>query len=87
MLSGHVITTHLHDNRGGSDDHLVPFAGTIDWPATMTALYKIGYTGPLVFELPDHGNTDRVLRQAVTARERLQVILDELEVPMSFGEG
>jgi sugar phosphate isomerase/epimerase len=87
VLSGHVITTHLHDNRGGSDDHLVPYAGTIDWPATMTALYKIGYTGPLVFELPDHGNADRVLQQAVTARGRLQVILDELEVPMSFGEG
>jgi sugar phosphate isomerase/epimerase len=87
MLSGYVVTTHLHDNRGGSDDHLVPFAGTIDWPATMTALYKIGYTGPLVLELPDHGHADRVLEQAVSARRRLQAILDELEVPMNFGEG
>ena len=87
MLSGYVITTHVHDNKGGSDDHLVPFAGTIDWPATMTALYKIGYTGPLVFELPDHGDADRVLKQAVSARRRLQVILDELDVPMNFGDG
>jgi sugar phosphate isomerase/epimerase len=87
ILSGHVITTHVHDNRGGSDDHLVPFAGTIDWPATMTSLFKIGYTGPLVFELPDHGNADRVLQQAVSARKRLQAILEELDAPMSFDEG
>jgi sugar phosphate isomerase/epimerase len=86
VLSGHVITTHIHDNRGASDDHLVPFAGSIDWPATLTALFKIGYAGPLVFELPDHGNADRVLQQAVAARGRLQAILDELEAPMDFEE-
>jgi sugar phosphate isomerase/epimerase len=85
-LSGYVITTHIHDNRGASDDHLVPFAGTIDWPETLTALFKIGYSGPLVFELPDHGNADRVLQQAVAARRRLQAILDELNEPMTFEE-
>ena len=87
VLSGHVITTHIHDNTGTSDDHLVPFAGSIDWPATMTALFKIGYAGPLVFELPDHGNADRVLQQAVAARGRLQAILDDLDSPMGFDEG
>jgi sugar phosphate isomerase/epimerase len=84
-LSGHVITTHVHDNAGRSDDHLVPFAGTIDWPATMMALYKIGYAGPLIFELPDHGNAERVLDQTVSARRRLQTILDELNEPLDFG--
>jgi sugar phosphate isomerase/epimerase len=87
ILSGHVITTHIHDNTGASDDHLVPFAGTIDWPATMTALFKIGYAGPLVFELPDHGNADRVLQRAVAARGRLQAILDDLGAPLPFEEG
>jgi sugar phosphate isomerase/epimerase len=86
LLSGHVITTHIHDNRGTSDDHLLPFAGSIDWPATMTALFKIGYAGPLIFELPDHGNADRVLQQAVGARRRLEAILSDLEMPMDFGE-
>ena len=32
--SGHLVTTHLHDNRGRSDDHLVPGKGVIDWDAT-----------------------------------------------------
>jgi len=85
VLSGHVITTHIHDNAGASDDHLVPFAGTIDWPATMTALFKIGYSGPLMFELPDHGDADRVLQKAVAARGRLEAILKDLETPIEFG--
>ena len=29
-LGGHVITTHIHDNDGTGDTHLVPFAGTLD---------------------------------------------------------
>ena len=31
--SGHVISTHLHDNRGRTDDHLVPGKGVVDWDA------------------------------------------------------
>jgi sugar phosphate isomerase/epimerase len=84
VLSGYVITTHIHDNRGTSDDHLVPFDGTIDWPATMMALYKIGYTGPLVFELPDHGDAAAVLDRTVAARRRIQAILDDLAQPFPF---
>src|SRR5262249_4659853 len=30
-VSEHLITTHVHDNRGRVDEHLVPFEGTIDW--------------------------------------------------------
>jgi sugar phosphate isomerase/epimerase len=51
-VSEHLISTHVHDNRGRSDDHLLPFEGTIDWPAAMIGLQKIGYDGPLVFEIP-----------------------------------
>ena len=32
------MTTHLHDNRGERDDHLLPYEGTIDWSATLAAL-------------------------------------------------
>ena len=44
-VSEHLITTHVHDNRGRTDDHLVPFEGTIDWPAALTAVQKVGYDG------------------------------------------
>jgi len=85
-LSGYVITTHVHDNTGVSDDHRVPFDGTIDWPLTMMAMVKTGYAGPLIFELPDHGNAERVLEQAVGARRRIQAILDDLAAPLEFAE-
>ena len=43
--SGHLVTTHLHDNRGQTDDHLVPGKGVIDWAAALLALQKVGYDG------------------------------------------
>src|SRR3990170_2418127 len=49
--SEYLITTHIHDNRGDSDDHLVPFQGTVDWAATVMALEKIGYDGVLMYEV------------------------------------
>jgi sugar phosphate isomerase/epimerase len=84
LLAGHLLTTHVHDNAGHSDDHLVPFAGTIDWPATAAALVKVGYAGPLMFELPDHGDVERTLDRAVGAARRLQAILSDLSQPLDF---
>lgn len=85
-LSGYIVTTHIHDNRGKTDDHLVPFDGTIDWSATMTALSKIGYAGPLVFEIPDHGDASRTIARLVAARGRIQAILDDLDQAFPFEE-
>lgn len=84
LLSGDIVTTHIHDNRGRMDDHLVPFEGTVDWPATLFGLVKAGYEGPLMFELPDHGDAQRTIARAVSARQRLQTILDDLAMPFPF---
>ncbi len=84
LLSGHIITTHIHDNRGRTDEHLVPFDGNIDWPATLMALSKVGYGGPLMLELPDHGDAAATLGRAVAARARIQAILDDLAAPFGF---
>jgi len=83
-LSGHVITTHLHDNRRSSDDHLVPFEGSVDWTTTLAGLWKIGYDGRLVFEVADHGDAPGVLNRTVGARTRLQAILNNLSEPFDF---
>jgi sugar phosphate isomerase/epimerase len=83
-LSGHIIATHVHDNGGDGDDHLVPFEGTIDWPAALAAMWKVGYAGRLVFEVADRGDARGVLARTVRARTRLQAILDELTLPISF---
>jgi len=85
-LSGHVTTTHVHDNLGTLDNHLVPFDGNIDWTRTLTSMWKIGYDGRLIFEVADHGDAAMTLERTVGARKRLQAILDELGEPFSFKE-
>ena len=74
-VSGHLITTHVHDNRGRTDDHLVPFDGTIDWPAAMTAIQKVGYDQTLLFEIAAHGSPKQTLVKAQKARQRLERLL------------
>ena len=74
-VSGHLLTTHVHDNRGKIDDHLMPFEGTIDWPSALTAVQKIGYDGTLVLEIAARGSTKETLKKAQTARERMERLL------------
>jgi sugar phosphate isomerase/epimerase len=71
-ISGHLLTTHVHDNGGKRDDHLVPFAGRIDWDVAMMATQKIGYDGVLMLEVNDTGDPIDVLKKAAAARERLE---------------
>lgn len=71
-LSGHLWTTHVHDNSGKHDDHLLPYAGTIDWDAAMMTTQKVGYDGALMFEVADTGDPIDVLKRSVKVRERLE---------------
>jgi sugar phosphate isomerase/epimerase len=74
-VSEHLIATHVHDNAGRSDDHLLPFDGTIDWPAALTAVQKIGYDGPLMLEVNPRGTTRETLARARQARQRMEQFL------------
>jgi len=72
-ISGHLWTTHVHDNNGKRDDHLVPWAGTINWDEAMMTTQKIGYEGVLMFEVGSGGvEPVEVLKRIVKARERLE---------------
>jgi sugar phosphate isomerase/epimerase len=70
-LSGHIWTTHVHDNGGTKDDHLVPFAGRINWDLAVMETQKVGYEGVLMLEVSDTGDPLDVLRRSMQARERL----------------
>jgi sugar phosphate isomerase/epimerase len=73
--SGHIITTHLHDNRRKSDDHLAPGEGSIDWPATLMELQKVGYEGAWMFEVANTSTPKAVLEKAEKARRRFESLL------------
>jgi sugar phosphate isomerase/epimerase len=75
VVSEHLAAVHVHDNRGRSDDHLVPFDGTIDWPGALTGIQKVGYEGPLMLELEGRGAARETLAKAARARARMERLL------------
>lgn len=77
-VSEHLIATHVHDNRGRNDDHLLPFDGTIEWPSALTAMQKVGYDGPVVLEVAASGGTKELLAKAKAVRGRMERLLADL---------
>jgi sugar phosphate isomerase/epimerase len=73
-----VVTTHVHDNRGERDDHLLPYEGTIDWNAALPAL---PIDVPFVFELKEPaaaaGSTD--LQAFAATLQGLRTVFDKFE--------
>jgi sugar phosphate isomerase/epimerase len=84
--SEYLVTTHIHDNRRKSDDHLVPFQGSIDWAATIMALEKIGYDGVLMYEVKAAESPKAVLERAVAARRRLEALMTDTSQMSAFTE-
>jgi sugar phosphate isomerase/epimerase len=74
--AGHIHTTHLHDNRGKSDDHLTPGQGSIDWPAALMEFQKVGYEGVWMFEVANTGDPKVVLEKTAKARRKFESLLD-----------
>jgi len=54
-----LIATHLHDNNGLSDQHLLPGQGSVDWKSIVSALKDAGYGGPLNLEVEKPEGVDR----------------------------
>ena len=50
-LAPFCAATHLHDNDGRSDAHLIPGAGAFEWASFFTTLDAQGYSGTLALEL------------------------------------
>ena len=74
-VSGELVTTHVHDNRGKGDDHLVPFEGAIDWPTALMSFQKVGYDGVIMFELENTGAPREVLEKTIAVRQRFEAIV------------
>ena len=85
-VAGYLVTTHLHDNSGRKDDHLLPFDGVIDWPELLIAFQKVGYDGTLMLELAAAADGPAAtLRRAGGVRRRLESLLGD--TAFSFSEG
>lgn len=50
MLGSRLKATHIQDNDGIHDSHLLPYQGTIRWDEVAQALKTIGYQGDFTYE-------------------------------------
>jgi sugar phosphate isomerase/epimerase len=78
IVSGELVTTHVHDNGGTDDDHVAPFEGKIDWPTALMTLQKVGYEGTVMFEVANTSTPHEVLQKTVAARTRFEDIVGEI---------
>jgi sugar phosphate isomerase/epimerase len=74
-VAEHLVTTHVHDNNGKKDEHLVPFAGRIDWNRALMTMQKVGYDGTYLLEVANTSSPADVLEQARAARHRFEKLL------------
>src|SRR6516162_8563226 len=73
---GAARTGELVDAIEMSAEHLVstriPIDSAIDWAAALTTVRKIGYEGPLLFNITEAGTMKEALPRAREAREKMQ---------------
>jgi len=74
-VAEHLVTTHVHDNGGKKDDHLVPFQGRINWDMALMTMQKVGYDGTYMMELANLSTPAEVLQKAQSARKRFEKLL------------
>jgi sugar phosphate isomerase/epimerase len=79
---GRLFSVHLHDNDGTADQHLLPFAGTVDWDRLTTILADSIYDRPMSLESNTRCERRQpapeeaaYLREAFAAAERLQAMV------------
>jgi len=58
-----LVATHISDNLGQHDDHLMPYAGRIDWPPVVEALREIGYARLFNLEIPGENRCPLEIRR------------------------
>ena len=46
-----LISTHIADNHKTSDEHFMPYFGSIEWESVISALNEINYAGFLTYEI------------------------------------
>ncbi|MGH9713725.1 MAG: sugar phosphate isomerase/epimerase family protein [Candidatus Acidiferrales bacterium] len=76
MMRERVATTHLHDNHGEKDEHLLPFEGTIDWEAILGALSAAAEPLPIVLELKEQPGGKPALDQVRATFDKIEKLLE-----------
>lgn len=92
LFGDRAVFTHIHDNRceTDTDDHLLPFDGSIDFNAVAENIVKSGYEGTLMLEVGkssvidgkkvyDDLTDDEYIEKAYLAVNKLKRMTEELK--------
>jgi sugar phosphate isomerase/epimerase len=77
VMRERVVTTHIHDNHGEKDEHMLPYEGSIDWDAALGAFASVIEPLPLVLELKERAPGAPALDEICAAFDKLEKHLDE----------
>jgi sugar phosphate isomerase/epimerase len=71
-MTGRIVTTHLHDNHGEKDEHLLPGEGGIDWDTAVASLRANPEELPFVLELKEKATGGPTLDEVRAAFDKLE---------------
>ena len=77
LMRDRVVTTHIHDNHGEKDEHLLPYEGDIDWDAAFEGFGQAAQPPSLVMELKEQGIDNPLLDKIRAAFDRMEEHLDK----------
>lgn len=77
LMSERLVTTHIHDNHGEKDEHLLPYEGTIDWDATLGLFSGASQPLPIVLELKEQTAGGPVLDQVRATFDKIEENLEK----------
>ena len=76
-LRPYIASTHVHDNRGEKDEHLMPFDGSVDWRQAVRDLRRGEGQFPVLFEIRDYGPQTTSLSRLAEVIDRMEEIPEE----------
>jgi sugar phosphate isomerase/epimerase len=77
LLKGVIASTHVHDNLGARDEHLLPGEGKVAWEKLVPALKQQGEDVSLVLEIRGSEANPVSLSKAAAAADLLQRMSEE----------
>lgn len=75
----YLVSSHIHDNHGDKDEHLLPFEGTIDWDAALRTFVDAPQLIAMVFEIKGQGITPPSLDQIRVACDKMEEKLSGMQ--------
>ncbi|HUJ30586.1 MAG TPA: sugar phosphate isomerase/epimerase family protein [Candidatus Acidoferrum sp.] len=81
LMQDRIATTHIHDNHGEKDEHLLPYEGTIDWDSALAKLAATPQSLPIVLELKEQAGGGPVLDQIRAVFDKIEQNLEGRRAP------